>query len=53
MSREKGIELVKKHDHVKPKYSLNYFLEMTSMNESQFDQIADKFRDNRVCGLRK
>lgn len=53
MSREKGIELVKKHDHVKPKYSLNYFLEMTSMNESQFDQIADKFRDNRVWWIEK
>ena len=26
---------------------------MTSMNESQFDQIADKFRDNRVWWIEK
>ena len=48
LTREKGIELVKKHDHVKPRDSLNYFLEMTNMNEEEFDVIADKFRDPRV-----
>ncbi len=53
LTREKGIELVKKHDHVKPIDSLNYFLEMTNMNEEEFDVIADKFRDPRVWWIEK
>ena len=48
MTRKAGIELIKKHDHVKAKKSLDYFLKMTNMSEDQFDLIADKFRDNRV-----
>ena len=48
MTRDRGIELVKKYDHVKPKKSLNYFLEMTNMKEEEFDFIADRFRDERV-----
>ena len=48
MTRNEGIKLVKKYDHVKPRTSLNYFLKMTDLTEEEFDQIADKFRDNRV-----
>ena len=48
MSREEGISNVKKYDHVKPKKSLEYFLNMTGMSEIEFDCIADKFRDPRV-----
>ena len=48
MSREEGIELVKKHDHIKPKESLNIFLDTVKMTEDEFDTIADNFRDNRV-----
>ena len=48
MSREEGVNLVKKHDHLKPKESLNYFLDMTKMTEDEFDTIADNFRDKRV-----
>jgi len=48
MTRKAGIELIKKHDHIKTKKSLDYFLKMTNMSEDQFDLIADKFRDNRV-----
>ena len=48
MSREKGIELVRKHDHLKDRDSLDFFLKMTKMTEEQFDLVADKFRDNRV-----
>jgi len=48
MSRDEGIENVKKYDHVKPKKSLEYFLDMTKMNEIEFDKVADKFRDPRV-----
>ena len=48
MTREKGIELIRKHDHLKDRDSLDYFLKMTKMTEEQFDLVADKFRDNRV-----
>jgi len=48
MTREKGIELVKKYDHVKPRASLNYFLEMSGITEEEFDIVADSFRDPRV-----
>lgn len=48
MTREEGIKLVKKYDHVKPKKSLDYFLQMTNLKEEEFDVIADKFRDDRV-----
>ena len=48
MSRQQGIDLIKKHDHIKPKESLNYFLDMTEMNVDEFDEIADSFRDKRV-----
>lgn len=48
LKRKEAVELVKKHDHVKPKDSLNYFLDMTNMKEEEFDIIADKFRDPRV-----
>jgi|TARA_B100001093_G_scaffold82810_1_gene74229 N-acetyl sugar amidotransferase len=53
MSREKGIELVRKHDHLKDKESLDHFLKMAKMTEDQFDLIADKFRDNRVWWIEK
>ena len=48
MSREEGVKYVKKHDHIKSKESLNYFLEMIKMSEDEFDAIADNFRDKRV-----
>tara|TARA_B100000029_G_scaffold263414_1_gene259589 strand:- start:6687 stop:7847 length:1161 start_codon:yes stop_codon:yes gene_type:complete len=48
MSRDEGIELVKKHDHIKPKESLNIFLDTVKMTEDEFDVIADNFRDGRV-----
>ena len=48
MSRQQGIDLVKKYDHIKPKESLIYFLEMAEMNINEFDEIADSFRDPRV-----
>ena len=48
MTRKKGIELVKKYDHVRPMDSLNYFLDTTEMKVEEFDKIADSFRDKRV-----
>lgn len=47
MSREEGIELVKKYDHIKPS-DLKRWLEYTGMTEQEFDAISDTFRDPRV-----
>ena len=47
MSRGQAIDLVRKHDHVKPG-DLVRWLEYTEMTEKEFDQIADTFRDPRV-----
>ena len=52
MTRKKGIELVKKYDHVKAMDSLNYFLETTGMKVEEFDKIADSFRDKRVWWIK-
>ncbi len=48
MTREEGIALVRKYDHVIPQESLHYFLKMTGMQEDEFFRIADTFRDPRV-----
>jgi len=48
ISREQGIEYVKKYDHVKPTQDLHRWLEYTGLNEEQFDVTADRFRDPRV-----
>jgi len=48
MSRETGVEMVKKYDHVKPRRDLERWLEYVGMTEAEFDAIADTFRDPRV-----
>ena len=48
MTREQGIEIVRKYDHVKPRRDLERWLEYVGMTEAEFDQIADTFRDPRV-----
>lgn len=48
LTREEGIEMVKKYDHVKPKRDLERWLEYVDMTEQEFDDIADTFRDPRV-----
>lgn len=47
MTREEGIELVKKYDHIKPR-DLKRWLQYVDMSEKEFDEIADGFRDKRV-----
>ena len=47
MSREEGVELVRRYDHVKPR-DLGRWLRYTGMTEREFDEIADTFRDPRV-----
>jgi N-acetyl sugar amidotransferase len=48
MTREHGIEVVRKYDHVKPMKDLNRWLVYTELSEIEFDYIADHFRDPRV-----
>ncbi|MEH2199674.1 N-acetyl sugar amidotransferase [Nostoc sp.] len=48
MTREQGIEMVRKYDHVKPYRDLERWLEYVNMTEEEFDQISDTFRDRRV-----
>jgi N-acetyl sugar amidotransferase len=47
MSREEGIEMVRRYDHVKPR-DLVRWLDYVGMTEAEFDRIADKFRSPRV-----
>ena len=47
MTREEGIEMVKKYDHVVSS-DLQHWLEYVNMNEDEFWKIADTFRDPRV-----
>ena len=47
LSRDEGIALVKRYDHVKPR-DLARWLSYVGMTEEEFDQIADTFRDPRV-----
>lgn len=46
-TRERGVELVRQYDHVKPR-DLQRWLAYTGMTEEEFDRIADTFRDPRV-----
>lgn len=48
MTREKGIEMVRKYDHVKPYRDLERWLKYVEMTEEEFDRICDTFRDRRV-----
>lgn len=48
MSRDNGIELVKKHDSAWPKKSYDFFINMTKFDEQEFLQTSDTFRDPRV-----
>lgn len=48
MTRERGIEMVRKYDHVKPRRDLERWLRYVNMSEEEFDYICDTFRDRRV-----
>lgn len=52
MSREEGIEMVRKYDAVKPRRDLARWLEYVDMPEEAFDRIADTFRDSRCWWIR-
>jgi hypothetical protein len=48
MTRDEGIEMVRRYDHVKPMRDLSRWLEYVGMTEEEFDATADTFRDPRV-----
>lgn len=48
MSREEGIKMVKKYDHVKPYKDLIRWLNYVKITEDEFDYISDQFRDPRI-----
>lgn len=48
MTREQGIEMVRKYDHVKPRRDLERWLKYVNMTEEEFDATCDTFRDKRV-----
>jgi N-acetyl sugar amidotransferase len=47
MTRDQGIEMVRKYDHIKPR-DLYRWLDYVGMSEKEFDETADTFRDPRV-----
>jgi len=47
MTREEGIAMVRKYDHVKSS-DLQFWLKYVGMAEEEFDRIADTFRDPRA-----
>ena len=47
MTRDQGLELVRKMDHVKSG-DLKRWLEYTGVTEQEYDRMADTFRDPRV-----
>lgn len=48
LTREEGIEMVRRYDHVKPRRDLERWLEYVGMTEDEFDAVCDGFRDSRV-----
>ncbi|MEM1331313.1 MAG: N-acetyl sugar amidotransferase [Planctomycetota bacterium] len=48
MTREEGVETVRRYDHVKPMRDISRWLEYVGITEDEFDQTADTFRDPRV-----
>jgi N-acetyl sugar amidotransferase len=48
MTRQEGIEMVRKYDHVKPRRDLERWLKYVNMTEHDFDVICDTFRDPSV-----
>ncbi len=47
MSRDEGVAMVRKYDHVKSR-DLDRWLKYVGMTEEEFDRVADTFRDPRV-----
>ena len=52
MTREKGIQMVKKHDHILSN-DLDHWLNYVNMKKIDFFRIGDKFRSNKVWFIKK
>ena len=52
LTREQGIEMIKKHDHVVSS-DLAFWLDYVGLTEKEFWQTADTFRDPRVWRIEK
>jgi N-acetyl sugar amidotransferase len=52
MTRDEGIEMVRRHDHVVSS-DLEYWLDYVGMSETEFWQTADRFRDPRVWWIER
>lgn len=48
LTRQQGIEMVRKYDAVKPRRDLDRWLAYVGMTEEEFDIVSDGFRDSRV-----
>lgn len=48
ITREAGIENVRRYDHVKPRRDLERWLRYVNISEEEFDATCDTFRDPRV-----
>jgi hypothetical protein len=48
MTRDEGIDMVRRYDHVKPRRDLERWLDYVGMDEVEFDRVCDSFRDPRV-----
>lgn len=51
MTRDEGINMVRRYDAVKPRRDLERWLEYVGMTEEEFDITADTFRDPRVWSI--
>ncbi|MHB8669429.1 MAG: N-acetyl sugar amidotransferase [Acidimicrobiales bacterium] len=47
MTRDEGVEMVRRYDHVRPR-DLQRWLQYVGMSEEEFDRVGDTFRDPRV-----
>jgi len=52
MTRNKGIDMVRKYDSVKPRRDLGRWLKYVDMTEDEFDHTCDSFRDPRVWWIK-
>jgi len=52
MTRDEGIDMVRKYDHVKPRRDLERWLKYVGMTEEEFDATCDTFRDRRVWRIK-
>jgi hypothetical protein len=51
MTRDEGVEMVRKYDHVKSRRDLDRWLSYVDMSEEEFDRVCDTFRDPRVWSI--